>query len=364
MEIRLEKLRKEFKEIVAVNDVTITFPDSQVTCLLGPSGCGKTTLLRMIAGLETPTFGEIYFGDERVTNLSPSKRNIGMVFQYPVVYRGMTVYRNIELPLLEDKLTVAERQKRVEEVLEILGLQEYANWDASLLDFGTRQKVAVARTVARQPEIIMFDEPLTNVDMDTRVQLKQTLKKLAAQLKKTIVYVTHDQTDAMTLADQIALMKDGIIVQQDKPRELYNYPNNVFGGWFLGNPGMDFFEHDVEHIDDNVVRLVSPLFQKPMRISGVGDNRRITVGIRPERVYVSFSGQPDFVQGELEHKSIVIGGQYLLSVKVGDLMLKAKLEREKGHDLANRVWIKCPLEWVKVFNSDGRLLKEATLTNE
>jgi len=364
MEIRLEKLRKEFKEIVAVNDVTITFLDSQVTCLLGPSGCGKTTLLRMIAGLETPTFGEIYFGDERVTDLLPSKRNIGMVFQYPVVYRGMTVYRNIELPLLEDKLTITERRKRVEEVLEILGLQEYANWYVSLLDFGTRQKVAVARTVARQPEIIMFDEPLTNVDMDTRVQLKQALKRLAAQLKKTILYVTHDQTDAMTLADQIALMKDGIIVQQDKPRELYNYPNNVFGGWFLGNPGMDFFEYDFEPIDDNVVRLVSPLFPNPMRISGVGDNRRITLGIRPERVCVSSSWQPDFVQGELEHKSIVSGGQYLLSVKVGDLILKAKLERETGHDLANRVWIKCPLEWVKVFNSAGRLLREATLTNE
>lgn len=361
-EIRLENLRKEFKEVVAVDDVTMTFPDSQVTCLLGPSGCGKTTLLRMIAGLETPTAGEVYFGNERVTDLPPSKRNIGMVFQYPVVYRGTTVQHNIELPLLEEKMTKAERRKRVDEVIETLGLQDYVNLNTSLLDFSTRQKVAVARTVARQPDIIMFDEPLTNVDVDTKVQLKQALKELSAQLQKNVVYVTHDQTDAMTLADQIALMNEGGIVQRDAPRELYNFPNDVFGGWFLGNPGMNFFEYDVETAEGSC-QVASPLFPTAMQVSGLGDHRRITIGIRPEHVRVSSTEQPGFVPGEIERKSIVVGGQYLLTLRVVGLVLKAKVNREVGHDLTDGVWVECPLEWVTVFGSGGRRI-DAKLTAE
>ena len=360
-EIRLENLRKEFKEVVAVRDVSITFSDAQVTCLLGPSGCGKTTLLRMIAGLETATSGQVYFGKQRITDLPPSKRDIGMVFQYPVVYRGTTVYHNIELPLLNQKLSEAERRKRVEEVIETLGLQEVANWDTSMLDTGTRQKVAVARTVARRPDVILFDEPLTNVDVETKVQLKQALKELTAQLKKTVIYVTHDQTDAMTLADQIALMRDGVIVQCDAPRTLYNYPNDVFGGWFLGNPGMNFFEDDITPAGDGAI-LTSPLFPTPMLVSGVGDNRKITVGIRPECVRVSAKQGPGMVHGELQRKSIVVGGQYLLAIKLGEATLKAKVEPEIGAGLSDGLWVECPLNWVMVFDTAGQRLEGVKLT--
>src|SRR5260221_4699533 len=188
-EIYLDKLRRAFKDVVAVHDVTITFPSSSVTCLLGPSGCGKTTLMRMIAGLEKPTSGEIYFDNERVTHLSPSKRNIGMVFQYPVVYRGISVYRNIELPLLKEVPFGGERRHRIEEVAEILNLQDSLDKDISELDNGTRQKVAVARAVARQPRIILFDEPITNVDANTKVQLSRALRDLTRKLNQTIVYV-------------------------------------------------------------------------------------------------------------------------------------------------------------------------------
>jgi len=361
-EIRLEKLRKDFKDVVAVRDVTMTFPDSEVTCLLGPSGCGKTTLLRMIAGLENPSSGEVYFGKERVTDLPPSKRNIGMVFQYPVVYRGTTVYRNIELPLLQEKITDAERRQRIERVVDVLGLRDHLHRYTDELDTSTRQKVAVARTVARQPEIILFDEPLTNVDVDTRVQLKQALKELTAQLRKTILYVTHDQTDAMTLASQIALMKDGVVVQRDTPRELYNFPNDVFGGWFLGNPGMNFLEQEIQPSGGST-RLVSPLFPEPLRISGVGENRRITLGIRPERVQVDCAAMPGAVQGEIIQRSIVVGGQYLLTAKVGELTLKAKTDRECAQRIYDQVWVQCPLEWVTVFDANGHRL-EARLALE
>lgn len=359
-EIRLVSLRKEFKEVVAVRDVTITFPSSTTTCILGPSGCGKTTLLRMIAGLEEPTAGEVYFDDQRVTDLRPRERNIGMVFQYPVVYSGTNAYRNIELPLLAEKLSDVERRRRIEEVTEILGLQDSIDKDITELDIGTRQRVAVARAVARQPKIILLDEPVTNVDVNTKGRLKRALKDLTKQLKKTVLYVTHDQTDAMTLADEIALMKDGTILQSGTPRILYNSPNDVFGGWFLGNPGMNFFEHDVETSGD-FQQLISPLFPVPVHVLGVSGERRITIGIRPEHIRIGLEQTPMSTRGRIVRKSIVVGGQYLLVIKVGDLPLKAKINSVLGRRVQDEVWVECPLEGIAVFGPNGHRL-DATLS--
>ncbi|HYO29465.1 MAG TPA: ABC transporter ATP-binding protein, partial [Thermomicrobiales bacterium] len=266
-DIRVERLRKVFGPVVALDDVDFSFPDSSVTCLLGPSGCGKTTLMRIIAGLEAPTSGDVFFGERRVTGLPPRKREIGMVFQYPVVYKGINVRENIELPLKSEKLSAADRRRRVDEVIEVLGLAAAADKDVSRLDNGTRQKVAVAREVARQPRIILFDEPITNVDATAKLQLKRAFKELTRRLSQTIVYVTHDQTEAMTLADQIALMRDGRIVQCDAPRTLYNRPADRFAGWFLGNPGMAFFDAEL-HGSGAFLTLVSPLFPTPLAVEG------------------------------------------------------------------------------------------------
>ncbi|MBD3306630.1 ATP-binding cassette domain-containing protein [candidate division KSB3 bacterium] len=364
-EIRLVNVRKAFKDVVAVRDVTIAFPTSTVTGLLGPSGCGKTTMMRIIAGLETPTAGDVYFDDERVTDLPPRKRNIGMVFQYPVVYQGISVYRNIELPLREDKeLSETDRRQRVEEVISILGLEESAHKATSQLDMGTRQKVAVARAVARQPRIILFDEPITNVDVETKIQLKQALKKLSRQHQQTIIYVTHDQTEAMTLADQIALMQEGEIVQRDEPRKLYNYPNNVFGGWFLGNPGMNFFEQSLDVVNGSA-QVTSPLFPTPVKIAAseapLSAAQRVTLGIRPEQVQLGLQETPLSVRGRVLRKFIVVGGQYLVTIMLGDRRLKAKVDADRGRHIRDEVWVKCPFEWVTVFGADGNRL-EATLS--
>jgi ABC-type sugar transport system ATPase subunit len=355
-EIRLDKIRKEFKDLVAVKDVTITFPTSTVTCLLGPSGCGKTTLMRIIAGLETPTSGDVYFDDERVTEMAPRRRNIGMVFQYPVVYRGISARRNIELPLLEEKLSSAERNRRIDSVIETLGLQASVNKRIDELDNGTRQKVAVARAVARQPRIVLFDEPITNVDVAAKVQLKQALKALTRQHQQTIVYVTHDQTEAMTLADQIMLMKDGEIVQRDTPRALYNQPNNTFGGWFLGNPGMNFLEHDIEGSGDTA-RLSSPIFAAPVRVSGLNGERRVSLGIRPEHIRVSAQPGPGLVQAQVVRKSVVVGGQYLLTLQIGEQRLKAKIEPALGQGIGEQAWVDLPLDRVSLFTPDGPRLE-------
>jgi len=360
-EIRLVKLRKEFTDVVAVQDVTMTFPNARVTGLLGPSGCGKTTMMRMIAGLEQPTSGDIFFDDQRVTDLPPRKRNIGMVFQYPVVFRGISVRRNIELPLLEEKLSSQERGRRIDEVVEILGLQESINKDITQMDVGTRQKVAVARAVARQPKIILFDEPITNVDVEAKVQLKRALKELTRQLKQTIIYVTHDQTEAMTLADQIVLMNEGQIVQCAAPRELYNHPDDVFGGWFLGNPGMNFYEHTLEVVN-GAQWLVSPLFPTPVQITGVDGKRSVTFGVRPEHVRVRLEPSALSVQAQVKRKFIVVGGQYLLTLAVGDRTLKAKVDPQVGRQVREQAWIECPYEYISVFGPDGRWL-ETTLAS-
>jgi ABC-type sugar transport system ATPase subunit len=359
-EVRLVDLHKEYPGVIAVKNVSITFTTATVTCLLGPSGCGKTTMMRIIAGLETPTAGDVFFDDDRITELPTRKRRIGMVFQYPVVYRGISVYRNIELPLLEEKLSASERKKRIRQVIDILGLADSVDKEISQLDGGTRQKVAIARTVARQPAVILFDEPITSVDAEAKVQLKRALKELTRQLRQTIIYVTHDQTEAMTLADQIALMKEGEIVQLDAPRTLYNLPNDVFGGWFLGNPGMNFFEYRVEALDGDSV-LKSPLFPRDLKISGLNGQDRITVGIRPEHVRLTRKPSNLAVAGNVRRKFIVVGGHYLVSVALGDMIIKVKVDPVMGRQIENEVWVECPLDWITLFGPDGRRLK-ATLS--
>jgi ABC-type sugar transport system ATPase subunit len=360
-EVRLVDLHKEYPGVIAVKNVSITFNTATVTCLLGPSGCGKTTMMRIIAGLETPTGGDVFFDDDCITELPTRMRKIGMVFQYPVVYRGISVYRNIELPLLEEKLSATERKKRIQQVIDILGLEDSVDKEISQLDGGTRQKVAIARTVARQPAVILFDEPITSVDAEAKVQLKRALKELTRQLRQTIIYVTHDQTEAMTLADQIALMKAGEIVQLDSPRTLYNLPNDVFGGWFLGNPGMNFFKYRVETMDGSLV-LKSPLFPRDLKISGLNGQDDITIGIRPEHVRLGRKPSDLAVAGNVRRKFIVVGGHYLVSVALGDKIIKVKVDPVLGRQIENEVWVECPLDRITLFGPDGRRLKaEASL---
>ena len=356
-EIRLEKLQKVFQtkeaRVTAVRDLSLSFPTSTVTCLLGPSGCGKTTLMRMIAGLEPPSSGDIYFDDERVTDLSPSERNIGMVFQYPVVYRGINVFDNIELPLKEVKgLAKKERKERVEGVLDSLELSSSAYKKVDTLDNGTLQKVSVARAVARRPKIILFDEPITNVDAESKVQLKTALKNLTKQHSQTIVYVTHDQTEAMTLADEIALMRDGSVVQRGSPEEVYERPNERFGGWFLGNPGMNFVPHKLDG-----GRLHAPLFGEPLHADT--SKKEVFVGVRPERIKVLPEPQKGAVKAQVTHRAIVIGGQHLLTLQIGGQKLKAKVLPSEVV-AGSEVWVQVPPESVTLFDQDGQRL-EASL---
>lgn len=354
-EIRLEAVRKVFGETVAVAAVDDTFRPGTVTCLLGPSGCGKTTLLRLIAGLEQPTSGQVWFNDQLMNGRRPRKRDIGMVFQYPVVYRGMTVREDIELPLKQLKLSQSDRRTRIDTVAELLGLTGRLEDDVMSLDNGTRQKVAVARAVARRPGIVIFDEPVTNVDVNTKLELQRGIRELTRELGQTILYVTHDQTEAMTLADRIALMRDGRIVDSDSPTGLYRRPATVFGGWFLGNPGMNFLECAVGR-DADTSRIEVPVLPAALLARGEIDTDKVTVGIRPERIRIVAPDHPDAVTGSVRRAAVAIGAQSLVTVDLPGATVKVKSPPSVRVRAGEQVGLAVALDDLSVFGGDEQRL--------
>ena len=308
--IRIERLTKRFGAVTALQDLSIEFPANSVTCLLGPSGCGKTTLLRLIAGLEQPTSGAIYLGGRNVAGLPARKRNLAMVFQYPVTYPTLSVAENIRQPLLNDRsLGAPERERRVAEVLDLLALRPVADTRARELDAGGRQRVAVGRAVARHCPVLLFDEPTTNIELHAKLHLLRAFKEVTRRLRQTIVYVTHDQTEAMTLADRIALMRDGAILQCDTPRALYENSATEFGGWFLGNPGMSFLRGVPGAGGLHFALLPAP-------VAAPASPGEVLLGIRPEHVVVSPLPLADGVPALVQARTVGIGGWLLLTLQL------------------------------------------------
>ncbi len=347
-EIRLENLSKRFGSLMAVEDVSYTFANGKVTCLLGPSGCGKTTLMRMIAGLETQSSGRIFIGTEEVSEKSVQARNIGMVFQYPVVYRGMSVYKNIELPLKGTGLTRQEREKTITEAAEMLELKDVLHEHVERIDSVSRQKTAVAREVARRPEILLFDEPLTNVDSASKYRFQRAFKTLTRATSQTIVYVTHDQTEAMTLADRIALMEKGKIIQDDSPRAVYGTPQNTFAGWFLGNPGMNFIKLE----NGGSTNGLAAFLMEKLRLGAAGSAQGLTFGIRPEDVLLSETPKERWIKARVVRSVIAIGGQLLMTLDIGGARLKAKTRYRESLESLAEAWIDFSEGKVLVFGPD------------
>ena len=352
-EIHINNLTKKFGDFVAVDDIEIKFFTGEVTCLLGPSGCGKTTLMRMIAGLESPTSGKIKFDEKDVTHIATSRRNVGMVFQYPVMYQTLSVSQNIAEPLKNNKsVSEEERQQRVDQMLEMLDMQDYANAFIDELDAGMRQKVAVGRAVARQTAIILFDEPTTNVPLNAKLQLIRALKEITSKLKQTIVYVTHDQTEAMTLADHIALMQDGKIVQYGTPRELYGKPTSTFGGWFLGNPGMNFVPAKINNNKLESVLLTSGM-DVPSSVTNVEEN--LQFGIRPEQIMIDEQKQETSITGKLLEKTVGIGGRELLKVEIGDQVIVVKTTLTTETNLGDDLHLNVAKNNLLLFSGENRI---------
>jgi multiple sugar transport system ATP-binding protein len=288
-EVRFEHITKQFGDTVAVKDFSLVVPDKEFLVLVGPSGCGKSTTLRLLAGLEEITAGNIYIGDRLVNNVPSKDRDIAMVFQSYALYPHMTVYDNMAFGLSLRKTPKAEIARRVNEAARVLNIQELLKRKPRQLSGGQRQRVALGRAIVREPAVFLLDEPLSNLDAKLRVQTRAELSRLHQRLSGTFIYVTHDQTEAMTMATRIAVMNEGTLQQLGTPQELYEKPANVFVAGFIGSPAMNFFEVTVTGTRDNMVlesellRVAVPVDKADKLVSHIGS--KINLGIRPEHIY-------------------------------------------------------------------------------
>src|SRR6056297_684836 len=286
----LENITKRYDDVVAVKDANLEIKDKEFLVLVGPSGCGKSTTLRMIAGLEDITEGTIKIGDEIVNDVAPKDRDIAMVFQNYALYPHMNVYDNMAFGLKLRKEPKDLIDKRVNEAAEILGIEELLDRKPKKLSGGQRQRVALGRAIVREPKVFLMDEPLSNLDAKLRVQMRTELSKLHDRLKTTVIYVTHDQTEAMTMGDRIVVLKDGFIQQVDDPLTLYNQPENIFVAGFIGSPAMNFMDAKIDEEDgkyyidgDGSFRIIIPenrMEKFPEINNYVG--KEVVFGIRPE----------------------------------------------------------------------------------
>ncbi|MCG8608320.1 sn-glycerol-3-phosphate ABC transporter ATP-binding protein UgpC [bacterium] len=287
----LKKVSKIFdKKVVAVDRVDIEIADQEFVVLVGPSGCGKSTTLRMIAGLEEITSGELYIGDSLVNDIPPKDRDIAMVFQNYALYPHMSVFDNMAFGLKLRKVAKSEIADRVQEAAGILGIQELLDRKPKALSGGQRQRVAVGRAIVRKPQVFLFDEPLSNLDAKLRVQMRTEISKLHDTLKTTMIYVTHDQVEAMTMGDRIVVMKEGVIQQIDPPLSLYNSPKNKFVAGFIGSPAMNLLagrivkDGELWFVTNSYkLRLLSTFSDKIMPYV----DKEVVFGIRPEDVHDS-----------------------------------------------------------------------------
>ena len=275
--IRVEKVSKRFGKVEALKGVDLEVRDQEFLVLLGSSGCGKTTLLRIVAGLEAPTSGEVYIGERRVTHLPPRLRGIAMVFQNYAIFPHLTVYENVAFGLRMKRRPEEEIRRKVGEVAALLHIEELLDRYPAQLSGGQRQRVAVARALAVEPEVLLMDEPLSNLDALLRLEMRAELKRLLKETRTTTLYVTHDQVEAMSLADRIAVMRQGEIVQLGTPTEIYHAPADTFVGGFIGNPPMNFLRAGALG-----GRVVLEGFAVPSPVEG-----EVLLGVRPEDLRVS-----------------------------------------------------------------------------
>src|SRR5205809_1929173 len=289
--VTFDHVVKKFGDVIAVKDLSIQVRDEEFLVLVGPSGCGKTTALRMLAGLEEQSSGDIFIGERRVNDVAPKDRDIAMVFQNYALYPHMSVFDNMAFGLKLRKYGKAEIKKRVSDAATILGIEELLDRKPKALSGGQRQRVAVGRAIVRQPKVFLFDEPLSNLDAKMRVQMRAEITKLHQRLQATMIYVTHDQIEAMTMGDRIVVMNNGVVQQTDTPLALYNEPVNLFVAGFLGSPPMNFVNGTLEiqgdglvfsEIKGGTIRVKLSARERPQ--AGDLAGKPVLLGIRPEHI--------------------------------------------------------------------------------
>ncbi|MEM2910543.1 MAG: ABC transporter ATP-binding protein [Nitrososphaerota archaeon] len=350
--VTLEKIRHVYPgNVEAVKDVNITF-DITLNSLLGPSGCGKTTLMKIIAGLLNPTEGRVYFDNEDVTSLSPQARNIAMVFQFPIVY-DMSVYDNIAFPLMVRKVPTQEIRKKVLEVAGLFGLKNVLTMNAYKLDLSAKQRVAICRALVRNPNVFILDEPFTNIDPESRLALRAKLKEIQRGFNQTMIFVTHDQSEALTLSNMIAIMKDGRILQYATPEEIYENPENTFVAYFIGMPAMNLLSCSLEK---GMLKLGELSFD----VSNIRNilephGSEFIFGIRAEHIELS---KVPLSSDEIPMKCVLVenlGPIKVLYLEGNGISLKVKT---KVDDIVegNTVYIKILKNKIRIFKKTGERL--------
>ena len=324
--VTLQNIDKSFGDTQVLHGINLDINDGEFLVLVGPSGCGKSTLLRIIAGLEDTSNGDIYIGAEKVTDVEPKNRDIAMVFQNYALYPHMSVYDNMGFGLKLKKTPVDEIKERVLKAAQILGINDLLKRRPKELSGGQRQRVAVGRAIVRNPAVFLFDEPLSNLDAKLRVQMRTEIKKLHAKLKTTMIYVTHDQVEAMTMGDRIVVMKDGYLMQSEAPLKLYGQPANKFVAGFIGSPSMNFLDVKVE-VQDGIQFTNDHLHLKYPQAAGNGiqqySGRQITLGVRPEHLELSAPGEG--IEALVDVSELMGSESYLYS-SVGDSQFVARVQ--------------------------------------
>ena len=337
--IRVEKVSKRFGKVEALKGVDLEVRDQEFLVLLGPSGCGKTTLLRIVAGLEAPTSGEVYIGERRVTHLPPRLRGIAMVFQNYAIFPHLTVYENVAFGLRMKRRPEEEIRRKVGEVAALLHIEELLDRYPAQLSGGQRQRVAVARALAVEPEVLLMDEPLSNLDALLRLEMRAELKRLLKETRTTTLYVTHDQVEAMSLADRIAVMRQGEIVQLGTPTEIYHAPADTFVGGFIGNPPMNFLRAGALG-----GRVVLEGFAVPSPVEG-----EVLLGVRPEDLRVS----KEQAEGAFRARVLVVeplGPHLQLTLEREGETFRALADPDFSVAFGEEVWVRPTPGRVRLFH--------------
>lgn len=360
--IELKNITKKFGDFTAVDNLSITIEDGDFVTLLGPSGCGKTTTLRQIAGLETPTSGEIIidgkivFSTEKMIDVSPSKRDVGFLFQNYALWPHMTVYQNIAFGLENLKWNKADIDKRVKELLALLKIEEFEARYPAEISGGQQQRVAIARTLATNPRVLLMDEPLSNLDAKLRMEMRTELKRLHRETGATFVYVTHDQLEAMTLATKICLLNNGLLQQYAPPLEVYSQPHNLFVADFVGSPQINLIHCSVVSIDDSIVldSGIGRIQFAPRSPIELTKGSCVTVGIRPE--YFTEAENGDGIFNAEVVSSLPSGMETTMKLKIGKEMVNSVHFGLVDYPVGEKIEIEDRSDKNLLFDTDGNLL--------
>lgn len=339
--ITLNKVNKRWGNFVGVHDFNLEIADKEFLVLLGPSGCGKTTTMRMIAGLEDVTEGEIYIGDRMVNNLEPKDRDIAMVFQSYGLYPNMTVWENIRFPLKVRKVDPALHEERVQRAVDMVELNEFTHRRPAELSGGQRQRVALARAIVRKPQVFLMDEPLSNLDAKLRVSTRAQIKNLHHELAVTTIYVTHDQIEAMTLADRVVVMNKGIVQQVGTPVDIYDKPQNTFVASFIGSPAMNLIEGDLKD---------GTFTTNGVKISGLTKNHNgnVTLGYRAEDA--SITDKNGSINAPV-YSMELLGDATMVTVRINGVLLSVKAGKEYRANIGDDVHYSITPEMCHLFDT-------------